>query len=187
MTRSLRDDDGANAVEFALVLPILVVLVFGIFTVGMAFNLKLVSNHAARDAARFGATLPFEDDGSGGMAREWFVDVRDRAVEAGEGHYGDTTGASFAGADGAAICVGYNDGTDWRSYTWTGSTETDATSACYAEDLTGERVQVHLQHDAAYNIVFLPPSTLTLTSEAVARFEDRPAPTSTPSPTPTSP
>lgn len=46
---------GSNLVEFAILAPLLILLVFGIFTVARAFNLKNTLEHAAREAARLGA------------------------------------------------------------------------------------------------------------------------------------
>ena len=43
---------GAAAIEFALILPILVMLVFGIFEFGRVYNAKLTLSNAAREAAR---------------------------------------------------------------------------------------------------------------------------------------
>jgi Flp pilus assembly protein TadG len=47
-------DDGASAVEFALVLPLLIILVFGIISFGIVFAQKLALGNAARQAARYG-------------------------------------------------------------------------------------------------------------------------------------
>jgi Flp pilus assembly protein TadG len=46
------DERGAAAVEFALVLPLLVTLVFGIVQAGLALNTKLTLTHAVREGAR---------------------------------------------------------------------------------------------------------------------------------------
>jgi Flp pilus assembly protein TadG len=46
------DERGVVAVEFALVLPLLVTLVFGIVQFGLALNTKLTLTHAAREGAR---------------------------------------------------------------------------------------------------------------------------------------
>ncbi len=47
-----RSDDGASAVEFALVLPILLVLVFGIISFGTLFAQQLALNNGVRQGAR---------------------------------------------------------------------------------------------------------------------------------------
>lgn len=46
-------DEGAAMVEFALVLPILLMLLFGIIDFGLYFYNDLQLTHAARDAARY--------------------------------------------------------------------------------------------------------------------------------------
>jgi Flp pilus assembly protein TadG len=48
-------------IEFAVSLPLLIVLVVGIFDFGGAFNLKQELNNAAREGARFGASQPTND------------------------------------------------------------------------------------------------------------------------------
>ncbi len=47
------NESGAALVEFALVLPLLLVLVFGIIDFGLYFYNDLQLTHVARDAARF--------------------------------------------------------------------------------------------------------------------------------------
>ena len=56
----LRNERGAAAVEFALVLPLLVLLVFGIVEFGRAYNAKVTLTHAVREGAR--ALAVGEDD-----------------------------------------------------------------------------------------------------------------------------
>jgi Flp pilus assembly protein TadG len=53
----LRREDGAAAVEFALVLPILIVLVFGIIEFGFALYNKEVITNASREGARYGIVI----------------------------------------------------------------------------------------------------------------------------------
>jgi Flp pilus assembly protein TadG len=50
-----RNERGAAAVEMAIVLPILILLVFGIIEFSIAFNHKQGLHAAAREGARFGA------------------------------------------------------------------------------------------------------------------------------------
>ena len=57
----LRETEAAALIEFAVALPLLVVLVVGIFDFGGAFNLKQKLNNAAREGARFGASQPTND------------------------------------------------------------------------------------------------------------------------------
>ncbi len=59
-TRRFRSDDGAAAVEFALVLPILVLILFGIIDYGLYFNTSLQSRWGVHDAARAAAVAPGE-------------------------------------------------------------------------------------------------------------------------------
>lgn len=49
------DERGASAVEFALVLPMLLLLVFGIVEFGRAFNIHIQLTGAAREGARVAA------------------------------------------------------------------------------------------------------------------------------------
>ena len=57
----LRNEKGASAVEFALVLPIFVMLIFGIFQFGIAFNNWIAITHAAREGARLAAVGHYDD------------------------------------------------------------------------------------------------------------------------------
>ncbi|MGB3346411.1 MAG: TadE family protein [Candidatus Humimicrobiia bacterium] len=50
--RIIKNEKGASAVEFALILPILIMLVFGIFQFGIAYNNYITITHAAREGAR---------------------------------------------------------------------------------------------------------------------------------------
>lgn len=49
-----RREQGASAVEFALVMPILFLLLFGIIAFGFLFAQNLALSNSARQAARFG-------------------------------------------------------------------------------------------------------------------------------------
>jgi Flp pilus assembly protein TadG len=65
MKPNRKDQKGASAVEFALVLPILVVLVFGIIEFSLALYDKAMITNASREGARAGIvyrTAPESDD-----------------------------------------------------------------------------------------------------------------------------
>ena len=56
MTRPRRSaDDGVAAVEFALVMSVLLILVFGVIDFGSAYNRKITASQAAREGARLAA------------------------------------------------------------------------------------------------------------------------------------
>jgi Flp pilus assembly protein TadG len=59
--QSWLSDEGAPIVELAVSLPLLIVLVVGIFDFGGAFNLKEELGTAVREGARFGAAQPTND------------------------------------------------------------------------------------------------------------------------------
>jgi Flp pilus assembly protein TadG len=83
MTPRRESERGAALVEFALILPIVVSLLMGLVTGGLAYNKKIAITDAVRGAARYGATLA---DSS-----TFATSVRDRLVQlsAGELSTGD--------------------------------------------------------------------------------------------------
>lgn len=62
LRRRLCSESGVQLVEFAIILPLLVVFVVAIFDFGNAFSLKQKLGNAVRDGARFGADLPSGDN-----------------------------------------------------------------------------------------------------------------------------
>lgn len=155
-------DDGASAVEFALVLPLLAMLIFGGLTAGLALNNKQQLNHAAREGARFAATLADEADPCG-AGSTWASCVRDRVVGSGVGSLDLTR-------DGLCISRVEEDG----SVTTTpfGTSTTGATELCFTESpaLSGARVQVVVNSPSRVDAVLFR-GDVTLTAEAVARYE----------------
>ena len=61
LRRTLDDTRASQIAEFAVALPLLLVMVVGIFDFGNAFNIKQKVTNTAREAARFGATQPTND------------------------------------------------------------------------------------------------------------------------------
>lgn len=51
-TSRRRDDRGASAIEFALIVPFLLLLFFGIVEFGRAYQTRLTVTHAAREGVR---------------------------------------------------------------------------------------------------------------------------------------
>jgi hypothetical protein len=68
-----RSDEGASLVEFALLAPLIFMLIFGMVTGGMALSYKNSMSNAAREGSRLGATL--ENSGS------WATSVKARVLD----------------------------------------------------------------------------------------------------------
>jgi len=71
MSRRSHDDSGAALIEFALVLPLLLLLVFGIVDFGRAINYWIDETHLANEAARFAAVGRNPDDP--GNFQDWIA------------------------------------------------------------------------------------------------------------------
>lgn len=56
-----RENGGSQIAEFAVALPLLLVMVVGIFDFGNAYNIKQKVTNIAREAARMGASQPTSD------------------------------------------------------------------------------------------------------------------------------
>lgn len=61
-----RADSGQSLVEFALVLPMILVVFFGIFELGRFYHTRLTLQHAVREAARFAVTGNTRTDSESG-------------------------------------------------------------------------------------------------------------------------
>lgn len=165
-TRALRHDGGAALIEMALVLPILIMLLVGTVSAGIAYNHQLALTHAAREGGRYGATLPV-DSMSG-----WLDIVIDQTVQ-------DATGALDDGVPGRYVCVAYvhpagmsaNDMTARRELMADSSTA-DASAPCYSDGRpdSERRVQVVVERNNEFSVVFFS-TTLTLDANAVNKFE----------------
>ncbi|WP_347108045.1 TadE/TadG family type IV pilus assembly protein [Paenarthrobacter sp. S56] len=64
-----RKEAGAVAVEFAIVLPVFLLLVLGIFEFGRALNIQVSLSEAAREAARYAAIHQSDSGYSVGAAQ----------------------------------------------------------------------------------------------------------------------
>lgn len=75
---SVQGDRGAVALEFALVLPLLVMLLLGIVTFGLAYSDHVALTNAVREGARFGAATDNVSSWGSSVAQRT-VDVYDNA------------------------------------------------------------------------------------------------------------
>ncbi len=175
-----RAQRGASAVEFALLAPVFFMLVFGGISSAIAFDRNNTMTHAAREAARAGATLPA--NGATQVPDAWFDDVASIAETSANGHLDDAI-------PGRYICVAYvgfapddNSSSDWtRRRVESGATVTyangslaDPSTWCY-DDGRGSngaerRIQVQVGRDTEFSVVFWTQN-IGLRSSGVSRFE----------------
>ena len=119
-------ENGQGLVEFALVIPILLVLLVGVFEFGFFFFVYGSVNNASREAVRYGAGagdsengVPYYQDCAG---------IRATAIRTG----------LFAGLDESMIEIDYDEGPD-APVNWDGSYE-----ACPGEPELGSRIMVRV-------------------------------------------
>ncbi len=153
------EESGASVVEFALLAPLVFMLVFGMLTGGLAWNSKQNLTHAAREAARYGATLPPSIPG-------WADLVSERAKASSFGELGDAVSNSEK-----YICVAYVGG----STTYVKQIGTPAEPAsgpgCYSDGRTEARVQVRVERKADLEFVLGRVNDMSLRSDATGRHE----------------
>ena len=165
---------GASLVELAFALPLLIMLLVGMVSAGIAYNHQLSLTHAAREGGRYAATLPvtnFTDDEN--PMHAWLDEVASQVED-------DATGALGAGAQGHYICVAYVHPDGAEPTDKTASRVDDAGDVSYPtppqpcfEDGRPDdepRVQVVVGREVAFSVVFWS-TDLALDSEAVNRFE----------------
>lgn len=166
-----RTERGASLVEFAIVMPLVLMLVIGLVSAGIAYNEKLALTHAARETARFGATLPISNPVYPTNLNQWLDALAVRAVD-------DATGSLDPAAPGYSLCVAYvyPDGTgaddQTRKRVDTGGGPVFSAGTCFADGRPDEerRVQVQASQNTDFEALLFS-TTVTLTSRATARFE----------------
>ena len=160
---------GAVVVEFALVLPLLVALLVGVTTSGMAYNKKLNMTYATREGARYGATVPPTQTWSSGT---WASNVRDLVVA--------RSGGDLTAADVCVSLVVSSSATTSAVYSPSSSftTKSDGVSAClsdtspqYSATDSGLRVQVTSTGTAKIDLAVWRSITAILQAKATARSE----------------
>ncbi len=158
-SRGRSGERGAALVEMALVLTLLVMLLVGTVTGAVALGQKNSLQNAAREASRFGATLP------GPIDLAWLQSVRNVARAA-------ATGDLETSISGQYICVAFVDGSNDTRLTDTGGVEAQAAQECYDDGRpSGERrVQVVTERETTLQAIVFS-TDITLTTPAAARYE----------------
>jgi Flp pilus assembly protein TadG len=149
---------GAVIVEFALVLPLLMMLVLGMVTAGIALDRGQSLAHGAREASRFGATLP--------SGPTWLAQVADTART-------NAAGNVDASVPGRYLCVALIPETGPVQRSVEGG-PAPAVPGCFADDLGSRpRVQVVTGREVEFDALIFR-RTLTLRKQAVTLFEATP-------------
>ncbi len=158
-------ESGAALVEMAFTLTILMMLLVGVVTAAVALGRDNSIQNAAREASRFGATLP------DGGTESWFDSVRDVARSA-------ATGDLDPSVPNEEICVAFITADDVATHIVDDGGVPDPVAAgdiqsgdCFDDGRSGEnRVQVVTQRDDRINAVIFGID-VTLMAEAAARYE----------------
>jgi hypothetical protein len=153
--RRARGEGGAALVEFALIVPLVFALLFGVFTGGISLSRKNAMTNAVREGARFGATLPEDGD--------WAEKVRTRVI--------DLAGGDL---DSSQVCVELiikpNPATE-TSRQATSCSLDSALEPDTADVPVGEcAVKVWAARESDLQVVFFS-KTLELTTSSVNRYE----------------
>jgi hypothetical protein len=159
-----RSERGAVIVEFALLLPLLAMLLFGMMTGGLVMSRRLAIAQASRESARYGATVAWDQciPTSVCSGRTWAQQVRELAV-----HRSDD------GATASDICVALVEGPGSAPLPLSLSHTTKPTLApCFIDDSVdvGKRVQVSITVGDRIEggIISVP---VVLSSEAISKLE----------------
>lgn len=155
-------DEGAAAVEFALLLIPFITLCFGMITGGFVLNDKLSLNQGVREGARYGATLPIPVVSGSPDYAAFLTTIRETAR-------GDAYGQ--IGTNAPTFCVGFRRASDGTEYYLTDTgTSTTSTPCTGAPALTNGTILVTGFKDTEFDLVFAQKG-LTLHAISVARYE----------------
>ncbi|MGI8686404.1 MAG: TadE/TadG family type IV pilus assembly protein [Acidimicrobiales bacterium] len=191
--RRVRDERGAALVEFALIFPIFMMIVLGMFSGGTAYDQKSAMSSATREGARYAATLPLsavKNDCTPAdpavpppaidtQIKYWLHCVAEYVVKASEGKLG-------VGTAGWEVCVAYvyapTSGPP-LTYHETHVGDTVTLGGGYNEKFSGQcpnandaaaddkpRVQVMSRRNGKIDALFVT-HTFDLTTRTITRFE----------------
>jgi len=157
-------------VEFALIMPVFLIIIFGGITAALAYEHKADVVHAVRDGARYGATVPLGqcDTTANCGSRNWAQLVQYVTAQ-----------RSDAALSTSQICVALVAGSSGAVYVRTGgvySTGTNATfptTGCFNDGNVDSGTRVHVsavRGGDKINLVFRSIS-ITVASNGTARYE----------------
>ena len=59
--KKIKHEKGATAIEFALILPVFIIIIFAVFQFGIVFNNWIALTYAAREGARLAAVDEYDE------------------------------------------------------------------------------------------------------------------------------
>jgi len=172
--RRLRHEDGAAAVEFALLLPLFAMLTIGTISAGFAFHAWLNVTHGAQESSRFAATLSIE--AGGGSTEAWLTQVSERALSA-----ANLLVSPTEATPGTQACVALVSPTNVPTQSSHMTLTTDAsgtiarsgvlTGSCDGlPTMSGDYVQTQVSKPVTFNYVF-GGTDIQVTAKSVSQFE----------------
>jgi Flp pilus assembly protein TadG len=169
-TERVRGECGAAMVEFVLILPVFLVIVFGGITAALSYEHKAEVVHAVRDGARYGATVPLGqcDTTANCGNRNWAQLVQYVAAQRSDGAL-STSQVCVALVDGATGTV-YSRSPGVYS---TGTNSTFPTTGCFSDGNadTGKRVHVSAVRGGDKINLVVSSIGVTVSSTGTARYE----------------
>lgn len=156
----MRDQRGASAVEFALIVPIVILLLIGTVTTALVYSDHLAVTNAVREGARYGSAANILDSG-------WATSVRDRVKQV----YFNANGVQPSDNE---VCVKLVDssGSQVASVaSWTGSSCGSAPAVPSSMTPGSCAVLVWMQQPETIQLAVFPSLHPTIGGEAVAYFQ----------------
>ena len=90
--RGMREEHGAIAVEFAIILPILLLLVFGIIDFGHAYYMKHILQNSCREGARYATRYQTNNSGDRVLPSELTPSIQNYILNTSAANGGSGTG-----------------------------------------------------------------------------------------------
>lgn len=160
-------DRGAAAVEFALVVPLLLGLIFGIVEFAMLFSQSSALANAARSGARIGSVnLVTRAD-----CQDVLDATREQALSL--GMHREAVAVSVRSADSSADLEDVADLPPVCSYSSGGVSVTGAATARPCESLStaSQKLVVRVEYDAVISLPFVPEIDIPRSATGVYRCE----------------
>src|SRR5947209_12477024 len=125
--KNMKGEGGAALVEFALILPVFMMLILGAFSGAALYNARLDLAHATREGARYGAAIDSTQHFANGQS--WASNVRDLVVARSGGDLSAGTGTT-AGISTDGVCVALVTGSTATVVSPRASNSTSGSTCC---------------------------------------------------------